>query len=92
MHCGSYIAARYARRGGRAALVRAPPAAVAVLGRQGFAVRSGSLAQRSQLPAFERETPRRARRRRRGAAAVLAAAAEAMERESSRDAVHERDV
>ena len=60
---------------------------MAVLGRQGFAVRSGSLAQRSQLPAFERETPRRARRRRRGAEA-----AEAMERESSRDAVRERDL
>ena len=92
MHCYSYIAARYARRGGRAALIRAPPAAVAVLGRQGFAVRSGSLAQRSQLPAFERETPQRARRRRRGAAAVLAAVADAMERESSRDAVRERDL
>ena len=55
-------------------------------------MRVGSLAQRSQLPAFERETPRRARRRRRGAAAVLAAAAEAMEREGSRGAVRERDL
>ena len=73
--------------------IRAPPAAVAVLGRQGFAVRSGSLAQRSQLPAFERETPRRARRRRRGADAAEAPTPPKRiqhERESSRDAAAAR--
>ena len=73
---------------GPAALIRAPPAAVAVLGRQGIAVRSGSLAQRSELPPL----PRRSNVRRRGGPADAAEAPTPPkriqhERESSRDAV-----